>query len=79
MLKLCQDRLCSIVYLSNFLLSTSPPPKKKCGIQLSANAIIISSSKVLFFSQDVNNMYSIEPNALSKIFLNEHIPFPVKM
>ena len=32
-------------------------------------------AKVLFSSQDINNMYSNEPNCIvSKVFLNEHIP-----
>ena len=69
LVKLCQDILYSVVFLKKNLAEHIP----YFGIQ-SANVIIILSPKVLFSSQDVNNMYSNEPNCtVSKIFLNEHI------
>ena len=71
MLKLCQDIFCSVVFLKKNLAEHIP----YCGIQ-SANVIIISSPKVLFSSQDVNNMYSSEPNCtVSKIFSNKNNPY----
>ena len=68
MLKLCQDVLYSVVFLTKL-----PEHNPYCGIQ-SANVIISSPEVLLISSQDVNNMYSNEPNCtVSKIFLNEHI------
>ena len=66
LLKLRQDILYSVAFLKN-----PAEHMPYCGIQ-PANVIIISSP---FSLQDVNNVYSNEPNCtVSKIFLNEHIP-----